>query len=189
MNQINANLMSLAAEVTQLRVKQLQQDNTRTPSTTKNKKAVKKVDRFTQTTVELPSCSVCFEEFSFSSDPRVLFCGHSFCSRCISRMRLRYSMCPLCKSPNDFMNMQHPNFLAKEILQSFRPCGENSMTHSQRRQKSKTLKLRLCKENVVPISNYNLIQVSQPSPAFVEPLVRSPRGAGTPDTWDTESVD
>lgn len=194
LNQMNAAMRSLAEQN-----RQLQANNVRISSTVNNRKGVKKVDKFTQTKLDLPSCSVCFEEYSFSSDPRVLSCGHSFCSHCISQMRLHYKRCPLCKEPNDFAIMQRPNFLAKELLQYFKPCGKNTMTHSQRRQKVRDLQLRLSKENFVPRGRYSSFDVVARAHGlrWPEPSTHlsafSPAGTsspGTPDTQDTlEEVD
>ena len=48
-----------------------------------------------------PECSICFERFNDKEKcPRMLSCGHSFCSRCLERLLRGNTIdCPKCRNP------------------------------------------------------------------------------------------
>ena len=48
-----------------------------------------------------PECSICYEHYDDQSKcPRLLNCGHSFCSRCLKRLLHRNTIdCPKCRNP------------------------------------------------------------------------------------------
>ena len=48
-----------------------------------------------------PECSICFERFNDENKcPRLLSCGHSFCSCCLERLlRSNTIDCPQCRNP------------------------------------------------------------------------------------------
>merc|ERR1719410_1919127 len=62
-------------------------------------------------------CSVCSEQFSSPTRiPRVLPCGHSFCSICITRLtRDRTIECPNCRLPCSASNVR-VNFALRDSL-------------------------------------------------------------------------
>ena len=48
-----------------------------------------------------PECSICFEHYNDEDkSPRLLSCGHSFCSRCLERLLRGNTIdCPKCRNP------------------------------------------------------------------------------------------
>ena len=48
-----------------------------------------------------PECSICYEHYDDQSKcPRLLSCGHSFCSRCLERLLRGNTIdCPKCRNP------------------------------------------------------------------------------------------
>ena len=48
-----------------------------------------------------PECSICYEHYNDQSKcPRLLSCGHSFCSRCLERLLRGNTIdCPKCRNP------------------------------------------------------------------------------------------
>ena len=48
-----------------------------------------------------PECSICYEHYNEQSKcPRLLSCGHSFCSRCLERLLRGNTIdCPKCRNP------------------------------------------------------------------------------------------
>ena len=52
-------------------------------------------------TSKIPECSICFEHYNDESKcPRLLSCGHSFCSSCLERLLHGNTIdCPTCRNP------------------------------------------------------------------------------------------
>ena len=52
-------------------------------------------------TSKIPECSICFEHYNDQSKcPRLLSCGHSFCSSCLERLLHCNTIdCPTCRNP------------------------------------------------------------------------------------------
>ena len=52
-------------------------------------------------TSKIPECSICFEHYNDQSKcPRLLSCGHSFCSSCLERLLHGNTIdCPTCRNP------------------------------------------------------------------------------------------
>ena len=53
-------------------------------------------------TSKIPECSICFEHYNDQSKcPRLLSCGHSFCSSCLERLLHGNTIdCPTCRNPD-----------------------------------------------------------------------------------------
>ncbi|CAH3170574.1 unnamed protein product [Porites evermanni] len=51
-------------------------------------------------TSKIPECSICFEHYNDQSKcPRLLSCGHSFCSSCLERLLHGNTIdCPTCRN-------------------------------------------------------------------------------------------
>ena len=52
-------------------------------------------------TSKIPECSICFGHYNDQSKcPRLLSCGHSFCSSCLERLLHGNTIdCPTCRNP------------------------------------------------------------------------------------------
>mmetsp|Transcript_64608 Transcript_64608/g.114927 ORF Transcript_64608/g.114927 Transcript_64608/m.114927 type:complete len:185 (+) Transcript_64608:66-620(+) len=49
---------------------------------------------------DLPECQICMTTFDASSETRELFCGHEFCTECISQWLTKCKdSCPVCAEP------------------------------------------------------------------------------------------
>ena len=73
-----------------------------------------------------PECSICLEGYNDKEKcPRMLRCGHSFCSRCLERLlRGNTINCPKCRNPVAVPSGVHglsKNFLLLDILNETAP--------------------------------------------------------------------
>ena len=80
-----------------------------------------------------PECSICYEHYNDQSKcPRLLSCGHSFCSRCLERL-LRGSTidCPKCRNPVAVPSGVHglsKNFALLDIVNETAPKRNTGTT-------------------------------------------------------------
>ena len=80
-----------------------------------------------------PECSICYEHYNEQSKcPRLLSCGHSFCSRCLERL-LRGSTidCPKCRNPVAVPSGVHglsKNFALLDIVNETAPKRNTGTT-------------------------------------------------------------
>ena len=80
-----------------------------------------------------PDCSICYEHYNDQSKcPRLLSCGHSFCSRCLERLlRGNTINCPKCRNPVAVPSGVHgllKNFALLDIVNETAPKRNTGTT-------------------------------------------------------------
>ena len=87
-------------------------------------------------TSKIPECSICFEHYNDQSKcPRLLSCGHSFCSSCLERLLHGNTIdCPTCRNPGAIptgMEGLLKNFALLEIVSDTpkENVGSNTGSH------------------------------------------------------------
>lgn len=72
---------------------------------------------------DVTSCKICMENFTDNIRPRILNCGHSFCTRCLGNFISNGSlMCPMCQLPVEGKSaLDFPiNFSMEEMIASLK---------------------------------------------------------------------
>ena len=80
-----------------------------------------------------PECSICYEHYNDQSKcPRLLSCGHSFCSRCLERLLRGITIdCPKCRNPVAVPSGVHglsKNFALLDIVNETAPKRNTGTT-------------------------------------------------------------
>ena len=80
-----------------------------------------------------PECSICYEHYNDQSKcPRLLSCGHSFCSRCLERLLRGNTIdCPKCRNPVAVPSGVHglsKNFALLDIVNETAPKRNTGTT-------------------------------------------------------------
>jgi predicted GTPase len=80
-------------------------------------------------------CEICFEKFHPNIEgkkPRVLPCGHTFCTNCLTKLALTKLICPLDRKEFEIDNVAllPINFQLLKILDSFCATCENKVTEN-----------------------------------------------------------
>eukprot|EP00923_Selenidium_pygospionis_P023779 GHVN01041396.1.p1 GENE.GHVN01041396.1~~GHVN01041396.1.p1 ORF type:complete len:157 (+),score=7.14 GHVN01041396.1:555-1025(+) len=97
-------------------------------------------------------CTVCFETYTISGDraPRVLHCGHTFCTLCVKKLPESGRLsCPTCRISTTTAQVQ-PNYAILNLL------SENAIARQERsfcrRHRSETVEVfcRVCSFFVCP---------------------------------------
>lgn len=110
------------------------------------------------------TCPVCLHDYNFELIPKILSCGHTFCSICLEKMqKSQNNRCPLCKKTElrGFSDLP-TNFLAYEVNEansSVEECKIHKREIGAFCSNDKTL---LCWECLIPHTRHSVFLISDP---------------------------
>jgi len=86
--------------------------------------------------MDIFECAICLEQFN---DPRVISCGHTFCTRCL--LELKPNRCPFCQRTFESVDSLPSNFVVLKWMDE----NKNQII------KSKEIKCDNCEENLAVV--------------------------------------